>query len=150
MLHMDIGAAEFAVMAAFHLAAQLGAHGHLAITDAQHGHAHLEHALRRARRVGVGDAGGPARKDDGARFLVQRGVRLVVRHDLAIDAGFADAPCDQLCDLAAEINDQNAHGVPVFDPSLALASRWAGAPWSSAVMAFWAAASPGSTESASL
>ena len=50
-LHMNIGAAEFAVMAAFDLAAQLGAHGHLAIADAQHRHAHLEHRLRRARGV---------------------------------------------------------------------------------------------------
>jgi len=37
-----------------------------------------------------------AGQDDGLRFLGQRFFRLVVGHDLAIDAGFADAPRDQL------------------------------------------------------
>ena len=47
----DVGAAEFAGVAAFDLAAQLVRHRHLAIADAQHRHARFEHRLRRARRA---------------------------------------------------------------------------------------------------
>ncbi|MGY4418077.1 hypothetical protein ACVWY2_000502 [Bradyrhizobium sp. JR6.1] len=38
-LHLDIGAAEFAVMPAFDLAAELSGQGHLAVADAEHGNA---------------------------------------------------------------------------------------------------------------
>jgi hypothetical protein len=41
-LDQDLGAAELAVVAAFDRAPQLGAHGHLAVADAQHRHAELE------------------------------------------------------------------------------------------------------------
>ena len=50
-LDLDIGAAEFAVMAALDLAAELGRHGHLAVADAEHRHAGIEDRLRRARRA---------------------------------------------------------------------------------------------------
>ena len=48
-LDLDIGAAEFAVVAALDLAAELGGHGHLAVADAEHGNAGIEDFLRRAR-----------------------------------------------------------------------------------------------------
>src|SRR6185312_17101461 len=48
-------AAEFAVMAAFHLSAELRRHRHLAIADAEHRHVHFEHVLRRARRAHLSD-----------------------------------------------------------------------------------------------
>ena len=48
---LDIGAAEFAMMAALDLAAELGGHGHLAVADAEHGNAGIENGLRRARRA---------------------------------------------------------------------------------------------------
>ena len=41
------GEAEFALVAAFDLAAQLVRHGLHAVADAQHRHAQLEHGLRR-------------------------------------------------------------------------------------------------------
>ena len=50
-LDLDIGAAEFAVMAALDLAAELRGHGHLAVADAEHRHAGVEDRLRRARRA---------------------------------------------------------------------------------------------------
>ena len=56
------------------------------------------------------------------RFLRQRLVGLVEGHDLAIDAGLAHAPRDQLGDLAAEIQNQNAHGCR-RSPWIALAAR---------------------------
>ncbi len=46
LLDLDVAAAEFAVMAAFDLAAELFGHRHLAIADAENGNAHIEHALR--------------------------------------------------------------------------------------------------------
>jgi hypothetical protein len=50
-LDFEIGAAEFAAVSAFDLAAELGCHGHLAVTDAEHRHAGIEDCLRRARRA---------------------------------------------------------------------------------------------------
>jgi hypothetical protein len=58
--HFDLGAAELAVMAALDLAAELGRHGLLAVADAEHRHARLEHALRRPRRGVVGHRLRPA------------------------------------------------------------------------------------------
>ena len=104
----NVGAAEFAVMAALDLAAELFAHRHLAVADAEHRHAQLEHRLRRARRMRFGDAGRTAGEDDRLRRARgERCLRLVVGHDLAIDARFAHAPRDELGDLRAEIDDQN-------------------------------------------
>ena len=63
-------------------------------------------ALRRALFMHAGRA---AREDDGPRQAFrERRFRLVVRHDLGIDAGLAHAPRDQLRHLAAEIDDQHA------------------------------------------
>src|SRR6185437_3952812 len=114
------GAAEFAVVAGLDPPAQLRRHGHLAIADAQHRYALLEHGLRGARCVAFGDRRGSAGQNDGARSPGQRLVRLVVRHDLAIDAGFAHTPCDQLSHLAAKIENQDAHLVE----GVASAARW--------------------------
>ena len=46
------------------LAAQLLRHGLHAVADAEHRHAELEHRLRRARRLLVGDGLGAAGEDD--------------------------------------------------------------------------------------
>ena len=59
-LHGDLGPAELAVMAALDLAAQLFAHGHLAVADAQHRDPGLEHALGRAGAALFVDALGSA------------------------------------------------------------------------------------------
>ncbi len=95
----DIGATELAGMTTFDAATQLLAHRHLAVADTKDGHAHLEHLFGCARATFFVHAAGSAREDDGARFFGQRGVRLVERNDLAIDAGFAHAAGDQLSDL---------------------------------------------------
>ncbi len=113
LLDMDVGAAELARMAGLDLAAELRAHRHLAVADAEHRHAELEHRLRRARRVAFGDAGGAAGEDDGLRRRrLQRGLGLLEGDDLAIDAGLAHAPRDELGHLRAEIDDEegSCHG----------------------------------------
>ena len=39
-----------------------------------------------------------------------RGLRLVERHDLGVDAGLAHAPRDELRHLAAEVDDEDGVG----------------------------------------
>ena len=96
-------------MPALDLAAERRNHGLLAVADAEHGNARAEDRRRRLRRAALMNAGRSAREDDGGRPLLgEQAFRLVERHDLGIDAGFAHAPRDQLRHLAAEIDDKDA------------------------------------------
>ena len=107
-LDLDIGAAEFAVMAALDVAAELGRHGHLAVADAEHRHAGIEDRLRRARRAGLMHRFRAAGEDHRLRLhLAESGFGLLERHDFGIDALLAHPARDQLRHLAAEIDDQN-------------------------------------------
>ena len=107
----DVGAAELARMPGLDAPAKLLAHRHLAIADAQHRHAGREHALGGARRIGFGDAGRSAGKNDGTgRPLLQHGFRHMEGHDLAIDPRLAHAPRDELGHLRAEVDHQNGSG----------------------------------------
>ena len=107
-LHLDIGAAEFAVVAALDLAAELRRHRHLAVADAEHRHAGVEDQLRGARRARLVDRFRAAGEDHRFRLhLAEGGLGLLERHDLAIDAVLAHAARNQLRHLAAEIDDQN-------------------------------------------
>ena len=109
--HLQLGAAELAVVAAFDAAAHLRHHGLLAVADAEHRQAGLEHPVGRARRAELGDAGRAARQDHGLGLEpLQRLLGLVERHDLGVDALLAHAPRDQLRDLAAEIDDEDGVG----------------------------------------
>ncbi len=75
---LKLGAAELAGVPAFDLAAERRHHGLLAIADAEHRHARVEHRLRRLRRARLMHACRSARQDDGARPLFgERGFRLV-------------------------------------------------------------------------
>src|SRR5215831_976123 len=94
-------------MAGLDLAAELLAHRHLAIADAEHGNAERKDLLRGARRVRFGDAGRTAGENDCLRRRRREDFfRLVVRDDLAIDAGFAHAPRNELGHLRTEIDDE--------------------------------------------
>ena len=107
-LHLDIGAAEFAVMAALDLAAELGGHGHLAVADAEHGNAGIEDQLRGARRAFLVHGLRAAGEDHRFRLhLLEGGFGLLERHDLGIDALLAHPARDQLRHLTAEIDNQN-------------------------------------------
>ena len=103
-----LGAAEFAMMTAFDLAAELGRHRLLAVADAEHRHAGVENALRRAGRALVRDRARPAGEDHrlGAD-LGEGALGGLERRDLAIDARLAHAPRDELRHLRAEIDDQH-------------------------------------------
>ena len=108
---LQLGAAELAVVAAFDAAAHLRHHGLLAVADAEHRQARLEHPVGRARRAELGDAGRAAREDHGLGLQPLQGVLgLVEGHDLGVDALLAHAPGDQLRHLAAEIDDEDGVG----------------------------------------
>ena len=65
---LHLGAAEFAMMAALDLAAELVRHGLLAIANAEHRHAGLIDRRRRKWRFLVEHRSRPARKDDPFRL----------------------------------------------------------------------------------
>ena len=113
-LDLDLGAAELAVVAGLDLAAELLRHGLLAVADAQHRHVGGEDGGIGGGRLALDHRGRAAGQDDAARveLLDLRGVDGLEGMDLAVDAGFAHAPGDQLGDLGTEIDDQQtvAHG----------------------------------------
>src|SRR5690606_16175594 len=107
--------AELAHIGTFDLAAQLFGHGLHAITDAEHGQAHFEYALRRARRTGFGNRLWPAGEDDAKRVeCADIGFAHVERINFAVHADFAHTACNQLRVLRSEIEDQDAAGVDVL------------------------------------
>src|SRR5690606_31643523 len=113
-LDLKKGAAEFALMAGFDLTAKLGAHGLLAITDAEHRDAGLEDLLRRTRAADVDGRMRAAGEDNALRpDAVEGFAGRLEGHDLAIGAGLAHAPGNELRDLAAEIDDEDGVGMMV-------------------------------------
>ena len=134
----EVGTAKFAAFPGFvagaHFAAQLVAHHLLAIADAKDRHACSKQHFGRARAAFVGHAGGRAGQDDAfGAHPVERGFGHAERGNLAIDARFPHAACDQLGHLAAEIDDEDgigvfAHGTRACLEARALSSRGAFAP----------------------
>ena len=108
--NLDVRTAKLAMIRCLHPPAKLRAHGLLAIADAQHRHACLEDirvslgAVLPARRMRG------TRKDDGLGAILLHELRIgaVIGMDLAIDAALAQAPCDKLGHLTAEIDNQGA------------------------------------------
>ena len=105
----DPGEAELALLSRFDLATQLLRHGLHAVADAQHRHAGREHRcrglvggllVRRHVAAGEDDALGAEAADEV--------VRHVAGVDLAVDLRFTHAARDQLRDLAAEVEDEDA------------------------------------------
>ena len=106
------GVAEFALVPAFHLAAQLLGHGLHAVANAQHGHAQREHRLRRAVGAVFIGAGVAAGEDDAlelpvSRVLAHPFVADVAGVDFAIHVRLAHAAGNELGDLGAEIEDED-------------------------------------------
>ena len=94
-------------MAALDSAAELRGQQLLAVADGEHGDAGVENALRRARRAGLGDGAGAAGEDHRLGADLGEGALGALEwRDLAIDAGLAHAPRDELRHLRAEIDDQ--------------------------------------------
>ena len=87
----------------------------MAVADAEHRDAQIEHRLRGAGAAGPGHAVGAARQDHRLRRVgAQVGVAdRLVGADLAEDAEFTQAARDELRHLAAEIEDQDLVGMNV-------------------------------------
>ena len=108
---LDEGAAELAIVGRRDPAAQLLRHRLLAVADGEDRQAGVEEMLRRARAVVPHHRGGAAGKDDALGLQPREGlVGAVERRDLAIDAGLAHPPGDELGHLAAEIDDEDGIG----------------------------------------
>ena len=90
------------------LTAQLVADQHFAVADAEDWQSEPEHQFRRPGRLLAINRGRTAGQDDRGRpegadpFLAH-----IERQDLAVDTAFPNPAGDQLCDLAAEIQDQD-------------------------------------------
>ena len=109
---LDEGAAELAIVGRRDAAAELVRHGLLAVADGEDRHAGVEEMLRRARAVVPHHRRGAAGEDDALGLQPRIGlVGAVERGDLAIDAGLADPPGDELGHLAAEIDDEDGVGL---------------------------------------
>ena len=112
VLDGDERLAELAAVALFDLATQLLGQRLLAVADAQHRQAAIQDRLRNARAILVDDRGGATRQDDGRGLDPRERLTSGLEgHDLAIDPRLAHAACDELGDLAAEIDDEDAVGV---------------------------------------
>src|SRR2546430_17674927 len=95
-------------MPALDLAAELRRHGLLAITDAQYRDARIIDRARRERSIVVQHRCRAAREDHAFRpHCMQRVLRFVEWHDLAVDLLLAHAARDELRHLRTEIDDEN-------------------------------------------
>ncbi len=102
------GITKLAVVAPFHLAAQLRRHGLHAIANAQHGHAQIPHGLRRAQFVVFVSAAVAARENDAlGRELAHESIAHIARVNFAVHLRLAHAAGDELRDLGAEVEDEN-------------------------------------------
>ena len=98
--------AELALLAGLDRAAELRRHGLLAVADAENGNSQLEDFARRARSLRERHRLRSAGEDHAARReLPDLLGRRVVGMDLAVDAGLAHPPGDELGVLRAEVED---------------------------------------------
>ena len=105
---------ELALRRALDLPTELHRHGLHAVADAEHRHAEIEHAGRRAKGFVLVDRLRASRQDHAARIeLANSPLAHVERSDLAIDLRFTHTTRDELGVLRAEVEDENAVGVEI-------------------------------------
>ena len=92
-----------------HDAAQLRCHCLHSVADTQHRHAKFVHIVRRSGRIAIPDRFRTARQDHAPGSKPRQQLACAIeRYDLAIDTSFAHTARNELCDLAAKINNQYA------------------------------------------
>ena len=105
---LDERAPELAIVGRRDPAAELMGHRLLAVADAEDRQPAVEKMLRRARALIPHHRARSAGQDYALGLKPLEGfVCGVERDDFRIDAGFADAPRDQLGNLAAEVDDKD-------------------------------------------
>jgi len=103
-----LGVTEFALAAAFDLAAELRGHGLHAVADAQHRHAELEHDVGGLPFLGFIDRVGAAGKNDSLRLeLADEVLADVEGMQFAIHLLLAHAAGNELRNLRTEVEDQD-------------------------------------------
>ena len=108
---INIGAAEFPMSRRFNGAAELMAQQLLPIANPQDRNAQIEHLGGGEGRHRLMHRSRPPREDNPARMPCGDPARIgIERPDFAINPRVAQAAGDQLGDLAAEVQDQDAFG----------------------------------------
>ena len=106
---LDVRPAELGRMPALDLAAELLAQRLLAVADGEDRHAAVEDRLRRARTALRRDRSRTAGENYRLRREAEKRLRGVrKRMNFAVNAGLAHPSRDQLRDLGAEIDDEDA------------------------------------------
>lgn len=96
-LYVNEGAAELLMIGACNAATHLRHHRLLAITDAEDGQAHLKQALRRTRRILMGNACRAATEDDtGSTEAVDDFIGFIEGDDFTVNTGFTHAARNKL------------------------------------------------------
>ncbi len=106
-----IGPAKFCrAVPAFHMTAQHRHHHLLPVTNPQHRQAHLKQFRRRAGGACIDHAGRPAGQDHRLwrKIADAGGGHMLIGVDFTINRSFTQSPRDQLGDLRAKIDDQQA------------------------------------------
>ena len=104
----DVGRAVLAMVERDDVATELVGHQLGAVADAEDRDAARPDGRIRARGARVVDRVGAARQDDRARAAtLELLVRRVVREQLRVDVELADAPGDELRELAPEVEDDD-------------------------------------------
>ena len=108
LLDIQECAAELAFMPGLDAAAELRAHGLLAVADAEHGNAGVEDFLRRAGAADVDRRMRTAGQNNSCRLgALEALFSRLEGHDFRVHSSLADAARDELRDLAAEIDDED-------------------------------------------
>src|SRR5690606_30071316 len=106
--HLDFGAAKLPTRTRFHLAPKLGNDGVLAIADAEHRQTCAEDDIRRGGRIPLVHACRAAGENDRFRLKPLKPLLgFIERKDLAVHAGLAHAPRNELRKLGAEIENED-------------------------------------------
>ena len=110
----DLGMAEFTRVSRFGRTPELRGECLHAVADAEDRQAGVEHFLRRLGRIFDRGRFRATRQDDALGSVPgDLGGIVVPRPDFAVNPDFADAACDQLRVLGAEVEDQDLVGMDV-------------------------------------
>jgi len=108
---VDKGAAELTLVGCDDFSTKLLVKRLLAVADPEERQAAIEQGLGGSRAFGLGYRRRPAGENHALRLKpMKRLLRGIEWRDFGIDAGFADAPGDELSHLAPKVDDEDGFG----------------------------------------